>query len=255
MPKVADSLSPDRAARGFLQQAADPARYGYQTLDPFESAGIMVGWVPTGARVLDVGCGTGSLSSLIREHCQAEVVGVEPDPARVEMARACGLRVHAGVLELGLRQELGEFDVVVFGDVLEHLSDPYEVLTTALGFLKAGGLVLISVPNVAHWTMRQNLLRGRFNYESSGIMDATHLRWFTQRTLVALCESVGLQVEAREVSAGVWLAPYRYHKPWKWFKQERVIRLVRWASKRWPLLFGCQHVVKARKPLRSVADS
>ncbi|MEI8196056.1 MAG: class I SAM-dependent methyltransferase, partial [Phycisphaerae bacterium] len=239
--------NPDMASRGFLAGPVEALRYDNDSLDPLETAGIITGWIPTGARVLDVGCGTGALSCLFRDHRQARIVGIEPNEIRAENARSRGLEVYTGVLESGLRGQLGDFDIAVFADVLEHVADPFELLSRAADFLKPGGQVLISVPNVAHWTVRLNLLRGRFNYAGHGIMDATHLRWFTSKTICGLCQSVGLAVEEWTVSAGLWLPEYRYNKPWKWFRTERVNWMVLRARTRWPSLFGCQLLVRARK--------
>ncbi len=239
--------NPDESSRGFLVEPVDPMRYDCDVLDPLEASGILVDWIPIGSRVLDVGCGTGSLSGLMRDHRRAEVVGIEPNESRAEKARSRGLQVHTGFLETGLRNQLGEFDVIIFADVLEHLPDPYHLLAIALDFLKPGGLVLISVPNSVHWTVRLNLLRGRFNYQSQGIMDATHLRWFTSKTICGLCRTGGLSVDEWTVSAGLWMSEYRWHKPWRWFRPDKVRRFVVRAKTRWPDLFGCQLLVKARK--------
>ena len=86
------------------------------------------------------------------------------------------------------------YDVVLFLDVLEHLAHPEEVLIAARGWLRPRGIVLCSIPNVAHWRVRLSLLRGRFDYEDVGLLDRTHLRWYTRRTARELVAGAGYQI-------------------------------------------------------------
>ena len=87
----------------------------------------------------------------------------------------------------------GAYDAILFLDVLEHLRDPDGVLRAARDWLRPGGRVLCSLPNVAHWRVRLALARGRFDYTENGLMDATHLRWFTRRTARELLTRAGLR--------------------------------------------------------------
>ena len=137
------------------------------------------------------------------------------------------------------------FDVVVFADVLEHLVDPAAALELARSLLAPGGCVVASVPNVAHWSVRLDLLRGRFDYRELGIMDATHLRWFTAENLKRVFRSAGLEVEQYAGSAGLWMSDYENRRPFKWLGAARREQLVLAGLRRWPGLFACQHVVKA----------
>ena len=91
-----------------------------------------------------------------------------------------------------------------------------------------------------------DLLRGQFDYREIGIMDATHLRWFTRKTLTRLFESIGFRIESFQGSAGLWLWDYRQRRPWKWIPPDTRRRMVLACLKRWPGLFSCQHVVNAR---------
>jgi methionine biosynthesis protein MetW len=232
------------SVKGFVAQV-DPLRYRGQTANPEESAGILISYIPKRSRVLDVGCGTGSVSCLIRDHCESEVIGLEPNTERAQAARSCGLTV---INELFVAENvggLGKFDVIVFADVLEHLVNPAEALDLARTLLASGGAVVASVPNVAHWSVRIDLLLGRFNYRELGIMDATHLRWFTVETLEKLFVASGFRVDACKGSAGHWMSDYHERRPWKWLPSHRRQQLVRLGLKQWPGLFACQHVVKA----------
>jgi methionine biosynthesis protein MetW len=155
---------------------------------------LVLGAVPDGARVLDVGCATGYLAAeLGRRGCR--VTGVEADPGAAEQARAHCERVIVGDVEDRVVRDgvaaLGPFDVVVLGDVLEHLRDPWSVLRA---LAPVGDRVVASVPNVAHWTGRRALLRGRFPYAEHGLFDRTHLRFFTRASARALAEGAGLRV-------------------------------------------------------------
>src|SRR6202022_1335796 len=204
--KVASrTASPAEDAPGLAPGPLDPLRYDGHVVDSDEVAGIVITMIPRGARVLEVGCGTGSLSRIVADKCGAEVVGVEPDSQRAERASARGLEVHTGYLSPELIQQIGLFDVVLLADVLEHVPNPQTMLLLSRRALKPGGAVVMSVPNVAHWSVRADLVRGRFHYQRFGIMDATHLRWFTLDTLKALITSSGFKVVISRATAGMSL--------------------------------------------------
>ncbi len=241
-----ETASPDAGAGGFLTIAPDPYRYdGNHELDPWEVSGMIAELVPIGSRVLDVGCGTGALSVVLRDERQATVVGIEPDVSRAARAAERGIDVHVGVLTPALRAVVGTFDVAIYADVLEHLPDPLGELVKVAPFLRPEGVVVVSVPNVAHWSVRLDLLRGRFRYARFGIMDATHLRWFTEETIRQVMDQAGLDVVRVQQTAGTMLLCYRETRlakiPERW--RSRVVRRL---SRVFPRLFGCQHIVVGR---------
>lgn len=238
--------SPDRHAAGFLEVCPDPLRYDGQTNDPAESAGMIAALVQPNARVLDVGCGTGSISKIIVETTGAQLTGIEPDPQRVAVARSRGINALQGFFDEKTIDNLGKFDVVVFADVLEHLPDPATALRLAHHVLKPDGAVVASIPNIAHWSVRLDLLCGRFDYQPYGIMDATHLRWFTEKSVRVLFETTGYQIESLRHTAGVLLPVYYEHFLWRYFRPRRWRNpLIRLLTKAMPRLFGCQHVIRA----------
>lgn len=232
--------------QGFASGTTDPLRYDGQQLEPEESPAMVVESIPVGARVLDVGCGTGSISVMLRDLRKADLLGIEPSAERVEVARNRGLNVIHGLFTAESVKDLGLFDVVVFADVLEHLSDPADAIAVARSVLKPGGLIVTSVPNIAHWSVRLDLLRGRFEYRDLGIMDATHLRWFTRDSLTRMFTRLDFEVVSIRSSAGLWLSDYRNRRPWVWIAKETRRRIVLGALSRWPGLFACQYIVVAR---------
>lgn len=161
------------------------------------SHALLLDSVPDGARVLDVGCAEGYLARALAERGCA-VVGVEYDARAAEVAREACSAVFVGDVENAAirRQVDGEFDRILFGDVLEHLRDPAAVLRWAAGLLAPDGRAVVSLPNIAHWSARRQLLRGRFPQEDHGLFDRTHLRFFTRATARELVESAGLVVES-----------------------------------------------------------
>ncbi|MFZ2268215.1 MAG: methyltransferase domain-containing protein [Azonexus sp.] len=156
--------------------------------------------------ILEVGCSTGYFGAALVAHGH-QVWGVEPSPLAAEEARKQLTFVHDGNIEGFFENNpTVKFDVIVFGDVLEHLVAPETVLQTSRAFLNHGGVVVASVPNVAHTAIRAMLLEGRWDYVDLGIMDRTHLRFYTRDSLVDLfSESAYLvrSVDAVRVSAEV----------------------------------------------------
>lgn len=160
---------------------------------------LLLAAVPAGARVLDVGCATGYLGAELAAR-GAAVTGVEADPGAAAAARARGLTVVAGDVEdpatVAAAGARGPFDAIVCGDVLEHLRDPEQVLAALAGLLAPRGRIVVSLPNIAHWTARRALLRGRFPREDHGLFDRTHLRFFTRATARELAAAAGLRIVA-----------------------------------------------------------
>lgn len=171
------------------------------------SHALLVELVGRERRVLDVGCAGGDLGRMLKRR-GCTVSGVEIDPAAAEAARHALDEVLVGdAAELDLVGHFGgaSFDVVVFGDVLEHLVDPVAVLRRIGPLLDAGGSVVASVPNVAHGSVRLALLQGRFEYRSLGLLDDTHLRFFTRGSVHQLFRDAGLSpVDVRRTTVGVF---------------------------------------------------
>jgi 2-polyprenyl-3-methyl-5-hydroxy-6-metoxy-1,4-benzoquinol methylase len=153
--------------------------------------------------------------------------------------------VLSGFFDEAFIETCGTFDAIVFGDVLEHLADPACVLTLARRCLSPGGVIIVSVPNIAHWTVRLRLLFGRFEYRDGGIMDATHLRWFTRKTLLAMLAHAGLEATEVGASVGLWMSEY-HMKPLTLLplRARRVLLLL--LLRAFPGLMACQYVVASK---------
>ncbi len=152
--------------------------------------------LPEGGSVLDVGCASGGLLEAIRDRA-GRLDGVEMDAEAARAAARVADEIHVGSVD-DVALPAAAFDVVVLGDVLEHLADPARALARVVPALRPGGVVVVSLPNVAHWSVRLALLAGRWEYRSSGILDDTHLRFYTWSTGAALVECSGLRIVERE---------------------------------------------------------
>jgi SAM-dependent methyltransferase len=149
--------------------------------------------------VLELGCAAGRFAKHVIDRLSpSSYVGVEGDVAAAEQARAVLKTVHVVDINdsapdaLGI--QAGSIDLLIALDVLEHLVDPWEVLATYAAAVKPGGHLLASIPNVAHASIIQGLCEGRWRYEAAGLLDATHLRFFTRQSIVDLCAGAGFAV-------------------------------------------------------------
>jgi 2-polyprenyl-3-methyl-5-hydroxy-6-metoxy-1,4-benzoquinol methylase len=185
--------------------------------DPHSSHSVILRWLGAGRgrKLLDVGAADGLLSRRLTE-LEWRVTAIEGDPA---LAQA-GARHCERMLTLNLDREIpvgeGPFDVIVYGDVLEHLVDPLRVLVELDRSLAPGGFVIISVPNIAHLWIRLLLLFGRFDYLDRGILDHSHLRFFTERSLRAMLADAGLLVQRFTATPAplYQILPVSWHRRW-----------------------------------------
>jgi 2-polyprenyl-3-methyl-5-hydroxy-6-metoxy-1,4-benzoquinol methylase len=159
--------------------------------------------VGTGNRVLDVGCSSGYLARPLAARGNT-IVGLELDPVAARAAEEfCELVLVGDVETMELPLEPGSFDVVLGGDVIEHLRDPAATLARLRPLLRPGGRVVVSTPNVANWAIRLSLLSGRWRYTDRGILDRSHTHLFTKATLAETLERAGYRVERIDFSVPV----------------------------------------------------
>lgn len=152
----------------------------------------------SGMKVLDVGCGTGAAGDrLLRNGTATWVTGTELVREKGEIARGVLNEVCIGdIEEMTFHWDTGYFDCFVFGDVLEHLGDPWRLLSRLRPFLADNGIVVASIPNVKHWPVIARLVfHDDWKYAESGVLDITHLRFFTRSNAVRLFSETGYFVE------------------------------------------------------------
>lgn len=153
-------------------------------------------------RILEIGCGAGALGKKYIETVNpgCEYWGVEYVPAAASEARKNIKNVINGSIEDDAvidRIPEDSFDVLIFGDVLEHLREPWDVLRKLSGKMRAGGICLACIPNTQHWSILMNLMNGSWEYQDSGLMDRTHLRFFTRKSMIDLFNNNGWQVTSQ----------------------------------------------------------
>jgi methionine biosynthesis protein MetW len=206
-----------------------------EQLAPNTTLAKMLSHIRPGQRVLDVGCGAGRLARHLTA-LGAEVVGVERHPEAAALARAhCARVVEKDLNEPDLLAPDERFDVLVFADVLEHLVHPEALLRNVARNLAPDGFALVSLPNIAYYKIRWRLMRGHFDYEPWGIMDQTHLRFFTRDTALALVQEGGFRAESVDA---IYHVPFgRLDRYWP-----RMHAIVGPTA---PTLFATQWVIKA----------
>lgn len=150
--------------------------------------------------VLDIGCSDGSFGRLIKEETKAEVWGIEFMQEEADKAKKVLDKIFTGPCEEFI-DDLPEdhFDVIYFNDILEHLEDPYTVLQRVKSKLKKDGVVISSIPNIRYYKAILSLLfKKDWRYEAHGVMDKTHLRFFTGKSIKRMYENQGYKVHTHE---------------------------------------------------------
>lgn len=152
----------------------------------------IAGRIPSACRVLDVGCGGGDLGYILKEK-NCEITGWDLKLDRINANRDFYKTLEERNIEVqGFGNE--KYEVIIFSDVLEHLNDPETVLKKSRESLMPKGTILVSLPNVAYLDNRLGLLKGNWNYTDDGILDRTHLKFFTLSTAKQLLVSAGFKI-------------------------------------------------------------
>lgn len=150
---------------------------------------------PNSRKILDVGCGKGKLGRILKDKLNAVVWGVEYVDDIASFAAENLDSVISGSIEDAIpRLPDKYFDTVIFADVLEHLVDPYDVLKKIKAKLSDKGEIVASIPNVRHWSVVKKLLEGEWEYQEFGIMDSTHLRFFTRKSIFNMFDKAGYMI-------------------------------------------------------------
>jgi 2-polyprenyl-3-methyl-5-hydroxy-6-metoxy-1,4-benzoquinol methylase len=159
------------------------------------------------AAILELGCGAGGTGrAMLAAGKAGRYVGIELSETAAALAAESLSEVIVGDIEImDLTGLEGQFDALIISEVLEHLRDPWSTLRRLVACLKPGGLIFASSPNISHWMVIRDLLAGRFDYAGTGVMDETHLRWFTPTSYRQMFERAGVVVDSVEP-----LAPRRW---------------------------------------------
>lgn len=154
--------------------------------------------IPDNSKVLEIGCATGFMGKYLTEEKHCQVYGVELAKSEYLVAKKVLREAVLGDIEdekvIEAVLALGQFDIVFASALIEHLRDPWGALKTWKRFLKKNGLLILTTSNIAHWSMRLKLLKGDFSYQKYGILDNTHLRFFTPTTFKKLVEDSGYKI-------------------------------------------------------------
>ena len=172
--------------------------YAEKGMDYFENSrpDMLAFFPPHARRVLDVGCGSGAFGRTLKDKFGCEVWGVEPDLKSSEKAAGQLDHVVHGRFDKKTELPAAFFDCIFFNDVLEHMIDPAFTLRLARKFLTPTGKVVASIPNIAHFpTVWRLVAQGQWEYTERGILDRTHLRFFTRRSIHRLFEEAGFSVK------------------------------------------------------------
>ena len=183
----------------------------YDTFDPtpYRTHRQTLGRVNPGERVLEVGCSSGALSEKLQAK-GCSVVGIESRlEAAVEARGFCEDVLVGDVERMPLPLPAASFDTILLLDVLEHLVDPPAATRRLLPFLRPGGRFIIALPNIAHWSVRFQLLVGRFEYGDSGILDRTHLHFYTHSSALEMLRRCGLEVTEWDIAPDVPLLRFK----------------------------------------------
>lgn len=157
----------------------------------------IIEFIPRGVkRVLDVGCGYGNMGRRLREEFKAEVVGIEKEERALNIAKDNVDKLIIGDVEtITLPFKQGYFDCIVYGSILEHLRDPWKLLKNHAFYLRKGGSCVACLPNISHYSVIQNLLRDKWEYAPSGLLDDSHLRFFTFSGIEKMFRDAGYNIE------------------------------------------------------------
>lgn len=200
--------------------------------------------LPAGSRILDVGTATGTMGRL----CQSfglRFSGIEPNHEWAQIAAPYYENIYINTVENCRDDILSGYNAVIFGDILEHTPDPLGVLRRLVRLQENGALFVISLPNVANIWVRMNLLFGRFDYTENGILDRTHLRFFTKKTAIEMVEKSGLKI--KKITA----TPIPLDLVSNFFTKSTLGKLVYrtlfLATRLRPTLLGYQFIIMAQK--------
>lgn len=163
--------------------------------NPYDSHAVLAKAVKKNSKVLDIGCASGNIGRILYDFKDCIVDGIELDEVAIDIAKKSG--AYRELYNFSITDEDDKifkkiissnekYDYIIFGDVLEHLYNPYRAIANATKMLKKNGSILVSVPNVAHIDIIRGLIDGEFNYSDVGLLDSTHIRFFTEKSFLEM---------------------------------------------------------------------
>jgi 2-polyprenyl-3-methyl-5-hydroxy-6-metoxy-1,4-benzoquinol methylase len=192
------------------------------------------------ARMLEIGAAEGSMLAALKQSGKAaEVVGVElvAFPDSVQSSRLIDRFIVADVEQQSLELDPESFDVIICADVLEHLRDPWTTIQYLTGFLRRGGTLIVSLPNILYWRAFGRIILGDFRYAPTGVLDRTHLRFFCRKNMLDLVRSASLVIDHVEPS-------FRRHRELRKDRAANALTLGLFQQ-----FFAQQYLIVAKKPL------
>ena len=212
--------------------------------DKFSQPTIIIDLIKKNSKVLDVGCGNGFLGRYLKEKCGCKVFGVEKSEVWAKEAQKYYDNVIIGDLnDEKIWDKIQEkFDTIILADILEHLINPETVLEQIKKIIKKDTDIIISLPNFALWRIRLNLLMGKFNYTKRGILDKTHLRFFTLKTAKEMIIKSGYQIHKIFFAQPQIPFEGKLRLSQIPFVKDLLIRTKRFVSKFFPTFFTTQFI-------------
>lgn len=168
--------------------------------NPNDAMAFAYDMVTPGSRVLDAGCAAGDLGSLLHDRKNCRVFGMDYNADSVELARSTGKfegcrQINLDDFSVSDFKDIGQFDYIILGDVCEHLRNPAETLTKLKALLTPNGAFCLSIPNVAHASVKAALLLNRWDYKDVGLMDRTHIHMFSWKGIARELADATLAIE------------------------------------------------------------
>lgn len=189
--------------------------------------------IPARSVVLELGPSSGYMTKILaQKECTVDAIELNSNDAK-QAAQYCRKTI-VGSLEddAPFAQLDGPYDYVLIADVLEHLRAPEKALQQVRARISSAGTVLVSLPNIAYWEMRLALLKGHFDYTDTGLLDRTHLRFYTLKTATAMFTEAGFQIERMHITPPI---------------VPRLGRLKEWVKRKWPALFSVNFIFHLRR--------
>lgn len=155
--------------------------------------------IPSNAKkIIEIGTGSGALArQIILTNPSVEYIGVEIFDSYHEASSKICSKMYLEDMEVASGELMREFidaDVVIFADVLEHFKNPWKVLSRIRDWASENLILISCIPNIQHWSVQMDVLAGNFNYQETGLLDKTHLRFFTRKSIIEMFGSTGYQI-------------------------------------------------------------